>query len=174
MERSRRIGRKEDAEEEDKEIGNQEEDEMNEKEVERAIKKLKIKKEIDGIPMETWKYANAELKKRLLDLLRIIWRKGKILEDWRKCIMLLYKKGKREKIRNYRGISVLCLAYKIYADVLRNRLEKEIEVKELISENQTGFRKGSSMIDNIFILNHLMQKENKQRGKEKCICCLRT
>jgi len=43
----------------------------------RAIKKLKIKKAagIDEIPMEAWKYASEGLKRRLWDLLKMIWRK---------------------------------------------------------------------------------------------------
>jgi len=55
------------------------------KEMKKAIniKKLKIKKVagIDGIPMEVWKYASEGLKKRLWDLLRMIWRKGTIPRD---------------------------------------------------------------------------------------------
>jgi len=33
------------------------------------------------------------------------------------------------------------------------RLEKEVEIKEMIPESQAGFSKGRSTIDNIFILN---------------------
>jgi len=49
----------------------------------RAIKKLKIKKAagVDGIPMEAWKYASEGPKRRLWDLLRMIWRKGTIPRD---------------------------------------------------------------------------------------------
>jgi len=55
----------------------------------------------------------------------MIWRKGTIPRDWRKSIIVpLYKRGEREKVENYRGISLLCSAYKIYAKILRNRLEK--------------------------------------------------
>jgi len=43
----------------------------------------------------------------------------------------LYKRGEREEVGNYRGISLLCLAYKIYAEILRNKLEKVVEEKEL-------------------------------------------
>jgi len=49
-------------------VGCQEKEEI-EKEVRIAMKKLKIKKAIDGIPMEAWKYASEGLKRRLWDLL---------------------------------------------------------------------------------------------------------
>jgi len=156
-------------EEEDKAIGWQEREEIEEKEIKRCIKKLKIKKAagIDGIPMEAWKYASEGLKRRLWDLLKIIWRKGTIPRDWRKSIIVsLYKRGEREEVGNYRSISLLCLAYKIYAEILRNKLEKMVEEKGLIPENQAGFRKGRSTIDNIFVLNHLMQRRTRQGGKD--------
>lgn len=63
--------------------------------------------------------------------------------DWRIAIIVpLYKRGNENEVGNYRGISLLCSAYKIYAEVLRNRLEKEIEQKGGLPESQEGFRKG--------------------------------
>jgi len=55
--------------------------------------------------------------------------------------MPLYKRGNKNKTGNYRGISLLCTAYKIYAEVVR-RLDKEIEEKRLSPESQADFRKG--------------------------------
>jgi len=69
--------------------------------------------------------------------------------------------------RNYRGITLLCTAYKIYTEIIK-RLKEEIENKNMLPESQAGFRKGKSILDNIFILNHLVQRgENmdKREGK---------
>jgi len=99
----------------------------------------------------------------------VIWKKRTTSKDWRKNIMvplLFFKREERETAGNYRGISLLCSAYKIYAEVLRNRLEKEVEVMGLIPESQASFRKRRSTIDNIFILNYLMQRENRQGEKK--------
>jgi len=94
--------------------------------------------------------------------LRAIWRKG-IPKDWKKSIViLLYKRIYKEKVGNYQGISLLCTAYKIYAEVLRNRLESEMEEKDIVPKSQAGFKKNRSMIDNIMI-NHLMQREKRKR-----------
>jgi len=41
-----------------------------------------------------------------------------------------------------------------------------VEEKKLMPENQAGFRKERSTIDNIFVLNHLMQRETKQEEKD--------
>lgn len=75
------------------------------------------------------------------------------------------KRGDKEKAKNYRGISLLCTAYKIYAEVIRNGIEKEIIEKGMVPESQADFRRGRSMID-IFVLNHLMQRDKRQRGKD--------
>jgi len=47
-----------------------------------------------------------------------------------------------EKVTNYRDISLQCTAYKIYAEVIRYRLEKEVETKDIIPESQAGFKRG--------------------------------
>lgn len=82
--------------------------------------------------------------------------------------MPIYKRGDLKKVENYRGISLLCTAYKIFAEILRHRLKKEVEEKGLLPASQAGFRKFYSMIDNIYILNHIIQREKeKDKGKEK-------
>ncbi|XP_024877156.1 golgin subfamily A member 6-like protein 22, partial [Temnothorax curvispinosus] len=52
----------------------------------------------------------------------------------------------------------------IYTAILAERLRKEVETKNLIPENQAGFRKGMGTMDQIFALNYLV---NRQLGKEK-------
>lgn len=99
-----------------------------------------------------------------------IWREDTIPQDWRNGIIVpLHKRGDKERAENYRGITLLCTAYKIYAEILRKRLEKEIELKGMLPEGQAGFRKGRSTIDNIFILNHLIQrKKDRREGEDIC------
>lgn len=49
------------------------------------------------------------------------------------------------------------------AGLLRKRLENEVEDKKILPESQDGFRKGRFTIDNIFILNHLVQREGGKK-----------
>jgi len=56
-------------------------------------------------------------------------------------VVPLYKRGEKDAVENYRRISLLCTAYKIYAEVITNRLKKEVEEKSLVPENQI-FEKG--------------------------------
>lgn len=37
---------------------------------------------------------------------------------------------------------------------------------DLLPESQAGFRRGRATIDNIFVLNHIIQREKKKRNKE--------
>lgn len=129
--------------EEIEEIGNEENEKQEEKnteelgtdEIGKTVMKMKMNKAagIDGIQMEAWRYGGEEIKKGLEELLRRIWMEGHIPEDWKSCIIVpLYKRGNQEKVGNYRGISLLCSAYKIYAEILRNSLEMKVEEKGMI------------------------------------------
>jgi len=56
-------------------------------------------------------------------------------------VVSLYKRGDKDKTQNYKGIALLCTAYKIYAEVVKNRLEKKVEEKGVIPKNQTSLGK---------------------------------
>lgn len=100
-----------------------------------------------------------------MEIINKVWRGDGFPDSWREGIIAhIFKKGGRDKLRNYRGITLLNTAYKIYAMVLQNRLKKEIEEKKLLPETQAGFRRGRSIIDNIFILNYIVNRETKRTG----------
>lgn len=83
--------------------------------------------------------------------MKMIWRKGTIPQEWKTNIMVpLYKRGKK-RTENYRGIPLLCTAYKIYIGIIRNMIEEEVEAKKMVPKSQTDFRKGRSAVDNIFV-----------------------
>lgn len=138
---------------------------MEVEEIIQAIRKMK-KKKTAGILMTAWIYEGTGVKNDLIEILKQIWKKGVLPKDWKTNIIVpIFKKSDQEQTENYRGVSLLCTAYKIYAEVIRKRLEEKMERKEVLSESQTGFRKGRGALDNIFILNHLVQRE--RRGKEE-------
>lgn len=124
--------------------------------------------------MEAWKYTKGGLwKEVVVSLMKKIWKEGRIPKDWRKSIIvLLYKKGDKKLVKNYRGISLLCTAYKIYAEILRNKLEKEAKMKEMIPVTQARFRKERATTD--FVPHHVIKNEERKREEQgKHICCLR-
>ena len=52
----------------------------------------------------------------------------------------------------YRGISFCGSVGKIFASVMKGRLEEWVGVNGRLNEYQTGFRKGYSTVDNVFSL----------------------
>lgn len=154
-------------------IGIEEGEDLKDEEIGRAVRKLKHKKAlgIHGIPAEAWKYGGEPIVKRLKEVIRKVWEEGKIPGEWKTSIIVsIYKRGDQNKVENYRGISLLCSAYKVYAEILKNRLENEVEEKDLLPESQTDFKKGRSTIENIFTLNHIVQRKKKKvMNKGKCM-----
>ena len=75
---------------------------------------------------------------------------------------------KAEKVipdpNGYRGISLLSAVYKVFCTVLRMRLELYLEGNQLLCEEQNGFRKERSCIDNIMMLTMIGRKIIKRKG----------
>lgn len=110
-------------EEEERQEGEKEEEEIKEEEIGRAIRRIKGKKahRIDNIPIEAWRYAGTAVRKELMEMIKV-WKKGIMPKDWRTSIIVpLYKRGDQEEMGNYRGISLLCAPYKIYAEIIRDK-----------------------------------------------------
>ena len=57
-----------------------------------------------------------------------MWRGEGFPEEWRVGLIApIFKKGDPKSVENYRGVTLLCTAYKIYAGILAERLRKEVE-----------------------------------------------
>lgn len=159
-----------DEEKEMKQEGGQQEGEeegITEGEVRYQIKKLKKGKAAgdDGLHNEVWLFGDGKIVSGITKLINKVWKGERLPESWREGIISpIFKKGDRSKEKNYRGITLLNTAYKIYAMVLENRLSRELERKEIIPETQAGFRRGRSTIDNIIVLNNVANREIKDKG----------
>lgn len=89
------------------------------------------------------------------EVIRGVWKRKGFPKEWREGVITpIHKKEDKNKVENYRGITLLCTIYKLYASILAERLGKEVEDKNILPETQAGFRKGRSTMDNIYILNH--------------------
>lgn len=64
------------------------------------------------------------------------------IREWDEGIIVpVLKKGKGKKVEDYRGSRLAGKLYKIYAEVLAERVREDIEEKKFWPENQAGFRK---------------------------------
>lgn len=71
-------------------------------------------------------------------------------------LFLLHKKGDINNPENYRGISLINSLTKIFTTIICNRITQWCEDNAKLPESQSGFRRGRSCADNIFVLNALV------------------
>ena len=72
----------------------------------------------DGIPAEVWKHGGDNLFSRLHQLIINAWEVGSVPQAWKGAsIVTIYKKGDRTDCGNYRGISLLSIAGKLFARI---------------------------------------------------------
>ena len=76
----------------------------------------------------------------------------------------IHKSGDKNKPENYRGISLQPILSKIFASILSKRLNSWCEANNVIGEEQAGFRRSRSTIDNIFCLQTIVQKYLRKKG----------
>lgn len=111
------------------------------------------------------------MREKLRKVIQGIWEgKRKIPEDCKTGIICsVFKKDNKEETTNYRRVTLMDTAYKIYAFISEERLRKETERLEIIPETQAGFRKGRSCMDNVFALKTVIEKTiAKKSGKLLC------
>ena len=90
---------------------------------------------------------------------------GSYPTQWsRGIIRPIHKSGSKNDPSNYRGITLLNIAGKLFTSILNQRLLDWAESTNLINEAQFGFRQGRRTTDAIFILTtavHLHRKARK-------------
>ena len=92
----------------------------------------------DRIPNIVFRMLPKLLAPKLCRLLESALRKGKLPDSFLKGdIGLLFKKGDRDDVRNYRPITLLQGAYKIFTRVLARRMLRVVH--EFVDESQKGF-----------------------------------
>ncbi|XP_039275026.1 uncharacterized protein LOC120349136 [Nilaparvata lugens] len=140
-------------------------------EIDLALKKARNNKApgVDRITAEFFKKAPIEFRQLLCMFFNRIFRFLDVPMSFTKSIIFpLYKKNDPNNPENYRAISFTNAIYKIFLSVLLTRLEKWIYGREVISENQAGFRKGYSAIDNIYILFNVIKHSLSMRKRLYC------
>ncbi|KAL3683856.1 hypothetical protein R1sor_001878 [Riccia sorocarpa] len=94
------------------------------------------------------------------------WQDGVLtICDAKDVIKLLPKNLERQRLRNWRPITLLTLTYKIISKVLTGRLKKILP--GLVDERQTGFVDGRSIHDSILL--HRFIQEYAQATKQESV-----
>ena len=91
-----------------------------------------------------------------MDLCNRIWSEEKILEEWKKGLLIkLPKKGDLSYCKNWRGIMSLNMASKVFCKVILERINM-LDAK--LREVQAGFRAGRSCMDQITTLRIIVEQ----------------
>ena len=136
-------------------------------EIYQSINRLKPGKAqgTDGIVAEFYKNTCLYIAPILCSLFNHIFSSGTFPDMWRNSIIVpIHKTGARNDPSNYRGISLLNVMYKIFSNIIYDRLCKWSEIYNILDETQAGFRSGYSTTDNIFSLQSLIQKYISKPG----------
>ena len=134
-------------------------------EVEKAIQELRRGKApgVDGVVNEVLKYGGEEMTRALYMMFSVFFVREKVPVDWtRGLVVPLYKDGDKYVGDNYRGITLLSVVGKLYTVVLNRRLSKWCEKKNILVDEQAGFRINRSTIDQIYGLKEVIQGDERR------------
>ena len=94
----------------------------------------------------------------LWDIVNKCWTEENLPQNWKLAeVVPLYKsKGKRSECGNYRGISLLSVAGKVFASIILNRCKDALD--QVLREEQCGFRKNWGCTDQLFALRQILEK----------------
>ncbi|MCO5559278.1 hypothetical protein L7F22_012874 [Adiantum nelumboides] len=118
-----------------------------------AIKSMKPNKTpgLDGLPAEFF----ATFKELLAPFLLKVWEES-LIHQALPCtinagvIKLIHKKGAKDEITNWRPLTMLNTAYKVYAKAIANRITTLL--MKWISKEQKGFIKGRKLVEALILL----------------------
>ena len=92
-----------------------------------------------------------------------IFSEEKIPTEWKEGIIVkLPKKGQLTDCNNWRGINLLSVPGKILSRIILDRIKDDVD--KILREEQSGFRKNRSCLDNIFILRTIIEQTNEWKS----------
>jgi endonuclease/exonuclease/phosphatase family metal-dependent hydrolase len=137
-------------------------------ELEDALNKAKAKKATgpDGISAEFYKNLPNTAKNTMLQIMNNIFRSEVLPEDWGlSTTLMLHKKDDPNDPVNYRPITLLNAAMKIFMRIITSRLTEWAASNGILPEEQAGFRKKRGCDEQIFNLNAAIQIGTRRKAK---------
>ena len=84
-------------------------------------------------------------------MINLVWHQREVPQRWRDAVIkALHKKKNRTECCNYRGTSLVAHACKVLFKTVATRLSASCEARNLLSEEQCGFRPHRSTMDMMF------------------------
>jgi hypothetical protein len=139
-------------------------------EIENIIKNLRANKAPgeDGLNPEIFKVCSSVISPWLFQIFTNVWASEEIPQDWREAVLIpFFKKGDKTICANYRGISLIDVACKIFSSLLLNRFLNFRDTRT--RPNQAGFRPGRGCVEQIFSLRLIL--EHRSRYQQPTVTC---
>ena len=143
------------------------------KELYDAVFSLKNNKAVgvDAISNEMLKCSFNVLQQCFLKLFNNLLSKGTYPSCWKNAFITpIHKGGSLENPNNYRGISIISCAAKLFNTILKRRLDKFLERHKVINPLQIRFAKKARTSDHMFVLRTLIEKYTKDRNAKLYAC----
>ena len=131
-------------------------------EVEASTKRLKRNKALgeDNITGGILQDGVDAMIQILTDLFITCLHHQQVPKAWKNAlVVLIHKKGNTSDIKNYRPISLLPIMYKVFSNILLERMIRTLDFHQ--PREQSGFRVGYSTIDHLQVVNQLQEKANE-------------
>ncbi|UYV69240.1 hypothetical protein LAZ67_6002944 [Cordylochernes scorpioides] len=134
---------------------------INMKELDYALENTDLNKTPgpDGIHGQMISNLGKNGKEILLDIFNNSWKTGKLPQDWKTATIIPIKKLDKsaDDPKNYRPISLTSICCKLMEKIILRRLTYHLDTRNLLPEEQYGFRKGHGTIDQLLFFT---QKED--------------
>ncbi|GBN54971.1 hypothetical protein AVEN_216339-1 [Araneus ventricosus] len=104
-------------------------------------------------------------KQKLLGIFNFSWRKGHLPQEWKKAIIIPIKKPNKNSCSpgDFRPIALICTTSKIMEKMVLIRLQFFLDKNNLLPEEQFGFRRGHSTIDQILYFAQTIRDDQNLR-----------
>lgn len=151
---------------------------FGEEEVIDAVKRIKLKKAPgpDNLPPEVVKAVANRNGTAVQKIMNGCLRRAEFPTDWKTARLILIEKprGDGANTTTYRPICLIDVAGKLLETLIKNRLEKTINERNLLSDHQYEFRAGRSTMDAVKRVLNIQQATKRKAYKNRSVCAMIT